>query len=95
MKEQFKLLGIPCVVTTFPDPMNAREKLWLPFVMKCIGIDETTVFKDNILNLNIIFDIYKILIGHDAGAVCSLRILEQHILVKGIVLLSAYVFGSF
>lgn len=43
MKEKLEEAGLPCVLTTFPDPITAREPVWKGFVTQCIGVDENTV----------------------------------------------------
>lgn len=43
MKKNLEDIGVPCILTTFPDPIVAREPLWKGFVTQCIGVDENTV----------------------------------------------------
>lgn len=38
-----KKLGIEVVLRNMPDPMVARERIWIPFIENEIGVDENTI----------------------------------------------------
>ena len=94
-------LGIPVLLTNFPDPLYAHESVWVPFV-----IDELCNTKSHFSIINFLnegADEETILVGHSSGAVCSLRYIRntpywywhyprtlERTKVKGVVLVSAY-----
>jgi len=43
IKRELSKLGIETIGRTFPDPIYAREKYWLPFLKDELGADENTV----------------------------------------------------
>lgn len=42
-KRELTKLGIETIARTFPDPVYAREKYWLPFLKDELGADENTI----------------------------------------------------
>ena len=66
--------GCVPVLKNMPDPVKAREKIWLPFMWNKddgLGCDERTI-----------------IVGHSSGAVAAMRYAEEHKLL-GLVLVSA------
>ena len=69
VSKEIKALGFPVKCETFPDPYEAKESVWLPFIH-----DELANGSDNI-----------ILIGHSSGAEASMRYLEKYKVVGAIL----------
>eukprot|EP00741_Cyanophora_paradoxa_P007035 tig00001071_g6807.t1 len=43
LQRQLKQAGIPANLENMPDPITAREEVWLPFIVESLGADEHTV----------------------------------------------------
>ena len=66
---EIKALGFPVKLENFPDPYEAKESIWLPFIH-----DELANGSENI-----------ILIGHSSGAEASMRYMEKYKVVGTIL----------
>jgi uncharacterized protein len=42
LKKELEALGLKVISENFPDPIEAKEKIWLPFITK-LGADENTI----------------------------------------------------
>jgi predicted alpha/beta hydrolase family esterase len=42
LKKEFEKMGLEVISQNFPDPIKAREKIWIPFIKK-LGADENTI----------------------------------------------------
>jgi len=42
-KRELGKLGVETIARTFPDPVYAREKYWLPFLKDELGADKNTI----------------------------------------------------
>eukprot|EP01126_Amoeba_proteus_P007232 TRINITY_DN1257_c0_g1_i2.p1 TRINITY_DN1257_c0_g1~~TRINITY_DN1257_c0_g1_i2.p1 ORF type:complete len:147 (+),score=18.67 TRINITY_DN1257_c0_g1_i2:104-544(+) len=42
-KEIESSYSVPVLLTNFPDPLYARENVWIPFVVDYLGADENTI----------------------------------------------------
>lgn len=60
--KEIKALGYPVKLENFPDPFEAKESIWLPYMR-----DELAEGSENI-----------ILIGHSSGAEASMRYMEKY-----------------
>ncbi|PRP87934.1 hypothetical protein PROFUN_02671 [Planoprotostelium fungivorum] len=41
--QQLSSIGVPCILTSFPDSYRARESIWKPFVVDTLGANEETI----------------------------------------------------
>lgn len=73
-EKSFLSRGYDVKLQPMPDPLNAKESIWCPFIVK-------TLMEHNTENC--------VLIGHSSGAAAALRIAERHKL-RGLVLVAAY-----
>ena len=66
---EIKKLGFPVVLENFPDPYEAKEAIWVPFVREELAKNSENV----------------ILIGHSSGAEATMRYLEKYKAVGAIL----------
>eukprot|EP00698_Gefionella_okellyi_P003006 TRINITY_DN12833_c0_g1_i1.p1 TRINITY_DN12833_c0_g1~~TRINITY_DN12833_c0_g1_i1.p1 ORF type:complete len:190 (+),score=44.42 TRINITY_DN12833_c0_g1_i1:84-653(+) len=43
MKQELQARNIPCVISVYPDPITARETIWLPFMRDELHVDSNTI----------------------------------------------------
>eukprot|EP00445_Apocalathium_hangoei_P039485 CAMPEP_0203953284 /NCGR_PEP_ID=MMETSP0359-20131031/86684_1 /ASSEMBLY_ACC=CAM_ASM_000338 /TAXON_ID=268821 /ORGANISM="Scrippsiella Hangoei, Strain SHTV-5" /LENGTH=530 /DNA_ID=CAMNT_0050886533 /DNA_START=26 /DNA_END=1615 /DNA_ORIENTATION=+ len=73
---QLEAAGVEVGIRNMPDPMTARESLWLPFIVRELAGGEKRLRE-------------TIVVGHSSGATAAMRLAETH-RVGGIVLVAAY-----
>jgi len=62
------------ILKSMPDPVKARESIWIPFVEELVGNEGNRT----------------ILIGHSSGAQCTMRYLENHRLYGAVLVSACY-----
>jgi len=76
LASELRQRGVEVGIRDMPDPVVARESVWLPFIVKELAGGEAQLAQ-------------TIVVGHSSGAAAAMRLAEKH-RVGGVVLVSAY-----
>eukprot|EP00929_Paragymnodinium_shiwhaense_P003853 TRINITY_DN104549_c0_g1_i1.p1 TRINITY_DN104549_c0_g1~~TRINITY_DN104549_c0_g1_i1.p1 ORF type:complete len:261 (+),score=26.52 TRINITY_DN104549_c0_g1_i1:97-783(+) len=74
LQQEYASKGLECILETMPDPYEAKEKYWIPFVKEKVNEPSREVERGEApVSETLVF-----LLGHSSGAVCLMRMLETY-----------------
>eukprot|EP00928_Gymnodinium_smaydae_P046093 TRINITY_DN30686_c0_g1_i2.p1 TRINITY_DN30686_c0_g1~~TRINITY_DN30686_c0_g1_i2.p1 ORF type:complete len:240 (+),score=27.06 TRINITY_DN30686_c0_g1_i2:9-728(+) len=77
LAKQLQVKGVDVALENMPDPVKARESVWLPFIVDKLAGGEANLPR-------------TVVVGHSSGAAAAMRLAEKYRL-RGVVLVAAYV----